>query len=264
MSTYSELVYMVHDEMKRTSDDAYYTDRHIIFLLNKFRSFILKKEYNSGNKVVNPANIQQICLNVHKAPVLPDLPCELGYIVKSDEEVPAWIHIKEPIVYPVNFMQTNTNYVPFERFRYVGFGAFQGNTIYSTVGPDMHLYFKSNNPQFLYLKTAKICAVFDDPEAASLLDCSQSTLCDIMDMEFPLESGYTMMLIQLVVKELLQGSMTPADDLNTTSDNGPDVNGSVNADNRKTAQPTVSDPSTSKSTKTTPTYVNQYGNGTTD
>lgn len=43
MSTYRELVYMVHDEMKRVSDDAFYTDEHVIFLLNKFRSYILKE-----------------------------------------------------------------------------------------------------------------------------------------------------------------------------------------------------------------------------
>ena len=35
MSTYRELVYLVLDELKGTSDDFTYTEDHIIFLLNK-------------------------------------------------------------------------------------------------------------------------------------------------------------------------------------------------------------------------------------
>ena len=38
MSTYREIVYMVLDELKLESDDAYYTQDHVIFLINKYRA----------------------------------------------------------------------------------------------------------------------------------------------------------------------------------------------------------------------------------
>ena len=46
MSTYRELVYLVLDELKGTSDDFTYTEEHIMFLLSKSRAFLLKQKYN--------------------------------------------------------------------------------------------------------------------------------------------------------------------------------------------------------------------------
>ena len=43
MSKYSELVYMVLDELKGMSDDFSFTEDHIVFLLDKYRAFILKQ-----------------------------------------------------------------------------------------------------------------------------------------------------------------------------------------------------------------------------
>ena len=41
---------MVLDFLKISSDDAYYTPDHVIFLLNKFRAFVLKNKYDSGKE----------------------------------------------------------------------------------------------------------------------------------------------------------------------------------------------------------------------
>ena len=45
MSTYREVVYMCLDLLKVNSDDSYFTEDHVIYLLNKFRSLVLKKKY---------------------------------------------------------------------------------------------------------------------------------------------------------------------------------------------------------------------------
>ena len=45
MSTYKELTYMVLDELKLSSDDAQFTEDHVMFLLNKYWAFILKQRY---------------------------------------------------------------------------------------------------------------------------------------------------------------------------------------------------------------------------
>ena len=40
-----EIVYMVLDLAKAaTSDDSFWTEDHVIFLLKKYRSFLIKKE----------------------------------------------------------------------------------------------------------------------------------------------------------------------------------------------------------------------------
>ena len=42
MSTYRELVYLVLDELKLVSDDSTFTEDHVVFLLNRYRTFLLK------------------------------------------------------------------------------------------------------------------------------------------------------------------------------------------------------------------------------
>jgi hypothetical protein len=40
MSTYRELVYMVMDKLKQNTDDTYFTEDHIIFLLDNYENFL--------------------------------------------------------------------------------------------------------------------------------------------------------------------------------------------------------------------------------
>jgi hypothetical protein len=60
MTTYRELVYMVLDELKAKSDDFYYTEDHIIFLLEKYRAFLLKQKYRTPKSVVLNSNFMTI------------------------------------------------------------------------------------------------------------------------------------------------------------------------------------------------------------
>ena len=55
-------------------------------------------------------------------------------------------------VYPTDFFQGEITLVSRERLRYVGHNKYLKNIIYCALGPDNHLYFKSSNPQHLYLK----------------------------------------------------------------------------------------------------------------
>jgi hypothetical protein len=60
MATYRELVYMVLDELKARSDDFYYTEDHIMFLLEKYRAFLLKQKYRIPKSVVLNSNYSYI------------------------------------------------------------------------------------------------------------------------------------------------------------------------------------------------------------
>jgi len=43
MATYKEIAYLVLDELKLASDDRYFELEHVVFLLDKYRSYVLKK-----------------------------------------------------------------------------------------------------------------------------------------------------------------------------------------------------------------------------
>ena len=62
--TLRELVFMCMDEIKLHSDDSFYTEDHLVFLLNKYRSFVLKKELEKENKQLSSSNGQTICLDL--------------------------------------------------------------------------------------------------------------------------------------------------------------------------------------------------------
>ena len=46
MSTYRELVYIILDQIRATSDDSLYNDAHISYLIDKYRSMLLKQKYS--------------------------------------------------------------------------------------------------------------------------------------------------------------------------------------------------------------------------
>lgn len=52
-----ELVYMILDECKlSSSDDAFITEDHIIFLIKKYRSFLIKKEQEREKSTTDVAS----------------------------------------------------------------------------------------------------------------------------------------------------------------------------------------------------------------
>ena len=124
-------------------------------------------------------------------------------------------------VYPTDYFQGEITLVSRERLRYVGHNKYLKNIIYCAIGPDKHLYFKSQNPNHLYLKKVRMTGIFDDVEKASELQCSDNNEnnCDILDREFPLESALVPTIIELIVKELSSTIYQPQDEENDANDN---------------------------------------------
>lgn len=221
MSTYKELVYMCLDELKLYSDDALYTEEHIMFLLGKYRTFLIKQRYSDIKKQIPESNYQTICLNLIEVPAISGEPCEGGSYLRSKEKIPFLMKIGNPKVYPVDYYQGEITYVSRERMRYVGYNKYLKNIIYASIGPDNYLYFKSFNPQYLYLEKARMTGIFEDPQAASELQCPNEngdTVCDILDKTFPIEDSLVPQLVQLVVQELYNYSRSEEDDENNAKD----------------------------------------------
>lgn len=221
MSTYKELVYMCLDELKLYSDDALYTEEHIMFLLGKYRTFLIKQRYSDVKKQIPESNYQTICLDLIEVPAISGEPCEGGSYLRSKKKIPFLMKIGNPRVYPIDYYQGEITYVSRDRMRYVGYNKYLQNIIYASLGPDNYLYFKSFNPQFLYLEKVRMTGIFEDTLAASELQCpdeSGDTVCDVLDREFPIESALVPPLIQLVVEELTKAEYKPEDKENNSDD----------------------------------------------
>ena len=232
MSKYSELVYMVLDEIKLTSDDSIINENHVIFLLNKYRTFLLKQRYSDIKKPIPESNYQTICLDLEND--VNSTFCGFDNKLKSKTKVPFLMKIGNPRVYPSNYFQGEITYVSRDRMRYIGHNKYMQNIIYASVGPDNYLYLTSSNPQFSYLEKVKFTGIFEDIETASELLCSNqeednnqeennNQSCDILDRDFPIEEGLVPQLIELSVKELLGSAYRPADEENNANDDLADI-----------------------------------------
>lgn len=222
--TYREAIYLVLDEIKASADDSFFTEDHIIFLLGKYRAFLLKQRYSDIKKQIPESNYQTICLDLIEVPAISGEPCEGGSYLRSRDKVPFLMKIGIPRVYPVDYYQGEITYVSRERMKYVGHNKYLQNIIYCSLGPDNYLYFKSFNPQFLYLEKVRMTGIFEDPKAASELQCPDENgniVCDILDREFPIESALVPPLIELVVKELLGAEYIKKDEENNAKDDLP-------------------------------------------
>lgn len=220
MSTYRQLVYMVLDELKGESDDFTFTEDHVMFLLSKYRTFLLKQRYADIKKQIPESNYQTLCLELIEVPAIAGVPCEGGTYLRTKSKIPFTMKVGNSKVYPVDYFQgSNITFVSRERMRYVGYNKFMQNIIYCALGPDNYLYLQSSNPQFLYMENIRFTAVFEDADSASELECNEEgKVCDIIDKEFPIEDALIPPLIELVVKELRQAEYSPADEQNNAND----------------------------------------------
>ena len=224
--TYREATFMVLDELKGMSDDFSFTQDHIIFLLDKFRAFLLKQRYfNNFRKAISESNYQTICLDLIEVPAISGEPCEGGTYLRSKDKIPVTLLIGNPRVYPMDYYQGDIAFVSRDRMRYVGYNKWMQNIIYCSLGPDQYLYFKSNNPQFLYLEKVKFTAIFENAKEASELTCDgEEVECNILDRTFPIEEALVQPLIELVVNELRRAEYAPNDEENNANDDLDEVN----------------------------------------
>ena len=226
-----ELVYMALDLAKaQTSDDSYFNEEHVIFLLKKYRSFLIKKEQEKQRATTDIASefeYQQICLDLEKTAAIDGSPCTGGYYLRTVQKIPKVLENNQPVIFPIDYYQgIHISYIPRDRMRYIGTNKFLRNIIYVSLGPDLHLYLKSSNPQFLHLQKIRMSAIFEDFDETADYLCdgdNNSTSCDVLDMEFPIREYLVPSLLELVVKELVGAKYHPADNLNNANDDLSDI-----------------------------------------
>lgn len=221
MSTYREIVYMCLDEIKMISDDAYFTQDHIIFLADKYRAFLLKKNYTDVKKAIPDTNYQTICLPLEKVNGIEGDPCSDVYL-RSVNKVPETLPVGTPKVTPPDFLSGEITFVSRDRMKYVGHNKFLRNIIYCTIGPDFKLYLKSQNPQAYYLENVQFSGIFENSAEASKMSCDGDgsvSNCDPLDNSYPLEEALIPLVVEFIVKELTGAIYKPEDEQNNAKDN---------------------------------------------
>lgn len=176
--TYAEVVYMILDELKLSSDDSYFNEYHVLMLADKYRAMILKQRYKDIRKQVPYSNYQEVIFNLKKRNNFPDLklavnvennynyiqgaPLETNYYFSGDgtkeiinyvdedgngEKIlkrgfPMLINIGNPSVYLDDYNCTMINLVSREHGRYVGNNKYLRNVLYAFIEPNKGLYVK--------------------------------------------------------------------------------------------------------------------------
>lgn len=228
MTTFGQMVYMVLDILREKSDDAHFTEEHIIFLASKMRALLLERKYkNSRNQAFTPMsdeNTQEICLTLEPTEMLPS-GCS-GMWLHSIEEIPDTINVGNAKLSTVSDMiQSTVTFIPSERMPYVGYNKWLKNILYAAKSDDGHLYVTGNNPQFMYLNKVRMTAVFSDPQKAAELSCDGDGegKCNILEMKFPLEQALIPSCIELIVQELMASRYAPDDKQNNAKDDLADI-----------------------------------------
>jgi len=102
MATYKELVYMVLDQLKIISDDSIITEDHVIFLLSKYRAFLLKQQYLSKGKSIPNDYYQTICLDLEKYNFFNNSCFGKDYL-RTVKQVPGILSGTTPRIYQTDF-----------------------------------------------------------------------------------------------------------------------------------------------------------------
>lgn len=215
-----ELVYMVLDEIKGLSDDFTYTEDHVIFLLNKYRTSLLKQKYKDDKSAMHSSNFQTMSLALDNSLKNMDYLLERQY-KKSTERVPNLLTEKGVRVYPYTQFLDNADiaFITEDRMRYVGYNKYLKNAVYATIH-DNYLYITSRILDQLELEDVFLSAVFED--AIETIKAIKGNV-DLLEEDFPMEDSLTSLLIQSVVKELLGAAYRPKDQQNNANDDLADM-----------------------------------------
>ena len=195
--TYRELVYMCLDEIKLASDDSYITEDHILFLISKYRAFLLRQKYEKTNMPAPMSNYQLLTIT--------DL--------KNSIPLPMNMAIPRVVVTLSDKSNKKATFVSPHRFEFVGENKSLQSFIYCTLGKSNTMQFK-NLPASNTISSYDIYALFEDCVKASEFNATG----DILDEECPIESELVAGVQELVVKDALGIAYRPKDNINNAND----------------------------------------------
>lgn len=113
------------------SDDSIITEDHVIYLLAKYRAFLIKQQYLDKGQTVPQSYYQTICLDLERASSY-DNSCAGNIYLRTIQEVPIVAEGTSPRIYPTDYYTGNIQYVDRDRMKYVGTNKYLANVIYAS------------------------------------------------------------------------------------------------------------------------------------
>ena len=216
--TYRELVYMCLDEIKLASDDSYITEDHILFLISKYRAFLLRQKYEKTNMPAPMSNYQLLTVTKETTPIplpmniaIPRVVVTLG---KGEYDTTEG--------YTGGLDYKKATYVSPHRFEYVGNNTYLSPFIYCSLDSRNVLQFKTlpivvneeDPSKDVSFVSYEIYALFEDCVKASEFNATG----DVLGEECPIESELVSGVQELVVKDALGIAYRPKDIFNNGND----------------------------------------------
>lgn len=214
--TYREAIYMVFDMLKIASDDSYWEEEHIIFILNKYRSILLAQKYK-GIKVDIPISFyQQIPISLIKS--------SINDMYTSTEKIPNIVNLNGIILEnfisdELNPTKFNFNFTTIQRLKFVGFNKWLKNELYFALDYDNHLYVKCGSDSTPVPNKILGNFILDNPLDILKFLPEEEIPEDPIDYVFPVEGSLVQTIIEMSVKELSQSLYLPEDKKNNSTDN---------------------------------------------
>lgn len=233
MSTYRELIYMVLDKVKESTDDSYFKVEHVAFLLDKYRPFLLKQRYSDIRKSISQNNYSNFTMTFTETDGdnfdigYTHLLTTSGKVLVSNTEMPRLIGFNEEIEefklynYGTNLtgdkqFKGDFSIVSPERFKYAGSNKWLRKFVYATIGPDYKVYLKITDSTLILPETLLVQAIVENPkkEVSRILPI----ITNYLDMTYPIEDALVPPLLELVVKDLTTSVYRPEDNVNNNED----------------------------------------------
>ena len=225
MSSYRELVFMVLDQLKISSDDSYFDVPHIVWLINKYRALLIQRSYNEQRKVIPEHIYQTVCLEME-----PDESCiKEGINIISIHKVPDLLTLNDGIrvhIHPIAspFDYPEWTYILPERYPFTGHNKYLKKIVYFTILGG-YLYAKSFDSSFQYIKQVQLIGLFNNPTEVNKKEylCNGTVECDPLDLPVYLEEYLIPPLLEMIIKDLIPQVYRPEDKTNTASDLTPEM-----------------------------------------
>ena len=227
MITYKDAVYIILDELHLDNDDSSWEPSHIIYLLNKYRSFLIKQRYSNAKTDIPLSYYQNynITFNLPNPIPLANVRC----ILQSTTTIPTILNLKGDTLETSAYLNNGyapiakeLNIIPTDRFKYIGYNKYlKADIPYFTISYDNKAYLSTTidylNPNYSTTQTIPsvvLSAIFENPQ--DLL--ATKTITNTLNMTFPVEDALIASITELVLKELSSTIYLPQDNTNNATD----------------------------------------------
>jgi hypothetical protein len=220
--TKREIIYTVFEKLNIQSDDTHTSEELVSSLIDTKRAMLLKQQY-SRNAWHMPIEIkQELCLDISLVNKIDGYGCA-GKILSTSIPLPNSIKIKGKegplLVRKADGCEIALNIVSIERIPYLFSNQFTRNLTYCAVDMSGKLVLLSANNKLNFLKSIRVTDVFEQPDIAYPLQCNYEGV-DEWDVDYPIESAMSDIVVDLIVKDLTRSIQIPSDKINDAEDGG--------------------------------------------